>query len=119
MCASCKCTRPSARLGRPARDLPRSRKSVQPIGRSAKNDAISCYRHCYRPPLRQLNRILGGFYGTSSNDFARRLSLEHHLFTRERIGALPSLRGRLLNDDKLCKTRHEENAVLLQLPVTH
>src|SRR6218665_445063 len=61
--------------------------------------------------------VLGSLDRAGADDLAGRLGLEHHLFARERVGALASLGRRLLDDDELGEARHQEQAALLELLV--
>ena len=65
-----------------------------------------------------LDSILCGFDGPRPYDLPCRFGLEHHFLARERVGALPRLGGRFLDDDELCKTWNEKDPVFLQLLVT-
>src|SRR5260370_36864190 len=64
-----------------------------------------------------LDSILCGFDGPRPYDLPCRLGLEHHLLTRELVGALPRLAGRFLDDHALCTTLNEADPVFLQLLV--
>src|ERR1700731_2681392 len=59
-----------------------------------------------------LDRVLCSFDRPCTYDFPGWLSLEHHLFTRKRIGTFPRLGRWLLHYHELCKARHKKNPVL-------
>src|SRR3954451_16112790 len=77
-----------------------------------------------RPPPREgafallAHGVLGGLDRAGADDLPGRLGLEHHLFARERVGALARLGRGLLDDHELGEARHQEQAVLLELLVT-
>jgi hypothetical protein len=53
------------------------------------------------------------------HDLASWLRLEDSRLLGERIDALARLRGRLLNDDELCQSRHNEGASLFEFLVAN
>src|SRR5262245_3571820 len=64
-------------------------------------------------------RVFGCFHRTSPDNLSGRFSLEHGWLFRERIDASALFRGGLFDDNKFCKARQQECAILLQFLVTH
>ena len=65
-----------------------------------------------RAPQVRSHRFLCCLHRTSPDNLSGRLSLKHSWLFRERIDASALFRGRLFNDDKFCKTRQQEGAIL-------
>src|ERR1700722_1082242 len=63
--------------------------------------------------------VFGGLNRSGPDDLAGRLRLEHRRLLGERIDALARLRGRLLDHDELCKSRHHERTGLLKFLVAN
>jgi hypothetical protein len=60
-----------------------------------------------------LNRVLGGFDRPRPDDFPSGFRLEHRFLSAEGIDALAFLRRRFLDNDELCKSRNNKDAILL------
>jgi len=63
--------------------------------------------------------VLGCFDWTCPDDFPSRPRLEHGWLFSEGVNACPLLGRRLFDDNKFCKARNKEGAILLQFFITN